>query len=112
MSVPGPVRKAMVPVCGDVGDSGCGPGAGQLAETDPLARAQLAAGFTQWSAAISNGLRSLCAAGDLPPGTGPDDLAVTLLAALQGGLLLAQVQRDTRPLETAVDTLHALVPRN
>jgi TetR/AcrR family transcriptional repressor of nem operon len=79
----------MVPVCGDVGDSGCGPGAGQLAETDPLARAQLAAGFTQWSAAISNGLRSLCAAGDLPPGTGPDDLAVTLLAALQGGLLLA-----------------------
>jgi TetR/AcrR family transcriptional regulator, transcriptional repressor for nem operon len=35
----------------------------------------------------------------------PDDLAVTLPAALQGGLLLAQVQRDTRPLETAIDTL-------
>jgi len=34
--------------------------------------------------------------------------AVTLLAALQGGLLLAQVQRDTRPLETAVDTILAL----
>jgi hypothetical protein len=33
---------------------------------------------------------------------------VTILAALQGGLLLAQVQRDTRPLETAVDTLLAL----
>jgi hypothetical protein len=38
-------------------------------------------------------------------GTDPDKLAVTLLAALQGGLLLAQVQRDTRSLETAVDTL-------
>jgi hypothetical protein len=24
---------------------------------------------------------------------------------LQGGLILAQVQRDTRPLETAVDTV-------
>jgi hypothetical protein len=34
---------------------------------------------------------------------------VTLLAALQGGLLLAQVQRDTRPLQTALDTLLALV---
>jgi TetR/AcrR family transcriptional regulator, transcriptional repressor for nem operon len=33
---------------------------------------------------------------------------VTLLAALQGGLVLAQVQRDTRPLETAVDTVLAL----
>jgi hypothetical protein len=33
---------------------------------------------------------------------------VTLLAALQGGLLLAQVQRDTRPLETAFDAILAL----
>jgi hypothetical protein len=34
-----------------------------------------------------------------------DALAVTLLATLQGRLLLAQAQRDARPLETAVDTL-------
>ena len=33
------------------------------------------------------------------------------LAAIQGGLLLAQVQHDPRPLETAVDTLLALVAR-
>ena len=70
---------------------------GQLAETDAQARALIAAGFGQWSAAISDGLRGLHAAGHLPDGTDPDDLAVTLLAALQGGLLLAQVQRDTRP---------------
>jgi AcrR family transcriptional regulator len=44
-------------------------------------------------------------AGQFPDGTDPDALAVTLLATLQGGLLLAQVQRDSRPLETAVDTL-------
>jgi hypothetical protein len=50
-------------------------------------------------------LRRLHQAGQLPDGTDPDALAVTLLATLQGGLLLAQVQRDTRPLETAVDTL-------
>jgi hypothetical protein len=44
-------------------------------------------------------------AGQLPDGIDPDDLAVTLLATLQGGLLLAQVQRDSRPLETALDTV-------
>jgi len=89
------------------GQGGCPLGslAGQLAETDAQARALIAAGFGQWSAAISDGLRRLDAAGHLPDGTDPDDLAVTLLAALQGGLILAQVQRDTRPLETAVDTV-------
>jgi TetR/AcrR family transcriptional regulator, transcriptional repressor for nem operon len=79
--------------------------AGQLAETDAQARALIAAGFGQWSAAISDGLHRLRDTGHLPDGTDPDNLAVTLLAALQGGLLLAQVQRDTRPLQTAIDTL-------
>jgi TetR/AcrR family transcriptional regulator, transcriptional repressor for nem operon len=89
------------------GKGGCPLGslAGQLAETDPRARALLASGFGQWQAAIGDGLRRLHQAGDLPDGTDPDALAVTLLATLQGGLLLAQAQRDTRPLETAVDTL-------
>jgi TetR/AcrR family transcriptional repressor of nem operon len=81
---------------------------GQLAESDPEARALIAAGFERWSTAISDGLQALHADGQLPAGVNPDDLAVTLLAALQGGLLLAQVQRSTQPLETAVDTILAL----
>src|SRR5271155_1547461 len=81
---------------------------GQLAENDPEARALIAAGFDQWAAAIGDGLRSLHADGKLPSGTDPDDLATTLLATLQGGLLLAQVLRDPRPFETAIDTLLAL----
>ena len=81
---------------------------GQLAESDPEARSLIAAGFQRWTTEISEGLRSLQAAGQLPPGLDPDDLAVTLFATLQGGLLLAQVQRSTRPFETAVDTLLAL----
>jgi TetR/AcrR family transcriptional repressor of nem operon len=91
------------------GKGGCPLGSlgGQLAETDPDARALIAAGFARWSAAIGDGLRAQ-AAGRLPAGVTPDDLAVTLLAALQGGLILAQVQRDTRPLETAFDTILAL----
>jgi AcrR family transcriptional regulator len=92
------------------GKGGCALGSlgGQLAESDPEARALIAAGFDQWAAAISDGLRSLHADGKLPSDIDPDDLATTLLATLQGGLLLAQVQRSTRPFETAVDTLLAL----
>jgi AcrR family transcriptional regulator len=93
------------------GKGGCALGSlgGQLAENDPEARALIAAGFDQWAAVLSDGLRSLHADGKLPSDIDPDDLATTLLATLQGGLLLAQVQRSTRPLETAVDTLLALV---
>ncbi len=49
-----------------------------------------------------------CPLGSLPSDVKPDFLAVTLLAVLQGGLLLAQVQPSTKPFETAVDTLLAL----
>ena len=90
---------------------GCALGslAGQLAESDPEARALIAAGFDQWAAAIADGLRSLHADGKLPSGIDPDDLATTLLATLEGGLLLAQVQQRSRPFETAINTLLALV---
>lgn len=96
------------------GKGGCPLGslAGQLAETDPRARARIAAGFEQWSAAISDGTRRLQAAGHLPVSIDADDYAITLLAVLQGGLLFAQVQQDTRPLQTAVDTLLALTARS
>ena len=67
---------------------------GQLAESDPEARALIAAGFDQWAAVIGDGLRSLDAEGKLPSDIDPDDLATTLLATLQGGLLLAQVHRS------------------
>ena len=81
---------------------------GQLAESDPEARALIAAGFDQWASTLSDGLRPLHTEGRLPSDIDPDDLATTLLATLQGGLLLAQVQRDIRPFETAVNTLLAL----
>jgi len=84
---------------------------GQLAESDPEARARIAAGFDQWAAAIADGLRPLHADGKLPPGIDPDDLATTLLATLQGGLLLGQVLQSSRPVETAIDTLLALLGR-
>lgn len=93
------------------GQGGCPLGSlgGQLAETDTTARGQVADGFGRWSDALRDGLRELHDAGRLRPGLDPDQLAVTLLASLQGGLLLAQVQRDTRALETALDTFLSLI---
>ena len=81
---------------------------GQLAETNPEARALIAEGFDRWSATIADGLRSPRADGQPRPGIDPDDLATTLLATLEGGLLLAQVHGNSRPFETAINTLLAL----
>ena len=72
---------------------------------DPEARALVAAGFGRWANAIQEGMRSLHGQGRLAAGVDPDDLAVTVLAALQGGLLLAQVHRDVRPLQTTLHTI-------
>jgi acyl-CoA synthetase (NDP forming) len=33
----------------------------------------------------------------------PERLAVSTIASLQGGLILAELERDTRPLEIALD---------
>jgi TetR/AcrR family transcriptional regulator, transcriptional repressor for nem operon len=89
------------------GQGGCPLGSlgSQLAESDPQARTLVATGFGRWSSAIQNGMRSLHSQGRLTAGVDPDDLAVTILAALQGGLLLAQVHRDARPLRTTLDTI-------
>lgn len=81
----------------------------ELAETDTEARLDVATGFTQWEAAIQGGLRAMQVRGHLTPDADPDALALATLAALQGGLLLAQVQRDTKPLEVALDAMIMLI---
>lgn len=81
----------------------------QLAETDPETRFDIAASFQRWADAIRDGLRSMQASGYLTASASPDDLALALLAALQGGFLLGQVQRSTRPLRIALDAILALI---
>jgi AcrR family transcriptional regulator len=90
---------------GFVGGCPIGSLANELAETDPLARAQVARSFVQWENMIRDGLKAIAARGELPDGTEVDNLALATLAAIQGGLLLSQVRRDTAPLEAAVDTM-------
>ena len=89
------------------GAGGCplGSMASEMSECDPIARARLTRSFAQWENMIRNGLTSVAARGELAEGTDIDRIALAMLAAIQGGLLLSQVRRDTAPLEAAVDTM-------
>lgn len=86
------------------GIGGCGFGslAGELAETDPEVRADLAAGFARWEALFRDGLQAMRDRGDLRYDADPAVLAAGLLAALQGGMLLTQITRDVRQLEASL----------
>jgi TetR/AcrR family transcriptional regulator, transcriptional repressor for nem operon len=75
----------------------------ELADDWPQARADLAAGFARWEAAIRDGLRAMHARGELAGD--PGQLALATLAALQGGLLLTQARHDTVALEAAMDAM-------
>jgi TetR/AcrR family transcriptional repressor of nem operon len=83
--------------------------ASELADQDEQARSGIAAGFERWHAGIRGGLSAMRERGLLTAEADPDDLALATLAAVQGGLLLGQVQRTTRPLETAHDAMIALI---
>jgi TetR/AcrR family transcriptional repressor of nem operon len=75
----------------------------ELAETDPDARAEVARGFREWETGIRAGLSAMHARGELDGD--PDELALALLASLQGGLMLTQMHRQTKPLEVALDVM-------
>jgi TetR/AcrR family transcriptional repressor of nem operon len=93
------------------GAGGCPLGSlsSELADSHDWARAAVADGFTAWSGAIRAGLEAMTANGTLRPGTEADRLALALLAAVQGGLVLAQAQHTTDALEAALDAVIALV---
>ncbi|HEX3752594.1 MAG TPA: TetR/AcrR family transcriptional regulator [Streptosporangiaceae bacterium] len=79
--------------------------ASELADHDPEARTDLASGFARWEAAIRDGLTALRDRGELTPGADPDSLALAMLTAVQGGLLMTQVRHDTEALRSVLDAI-------
>jgi AcrR family transcriptional regulator len=77
----------------------------EIAEIRPEFRVDLDAAFRRWEDGIRSGLRSMYQRGDLREEADPDRLATALLAAVQGGYLLTQIRRNTKPLESAVDAV-------
>lgn len=100
-------RDVVVGSPGELGFGGCPLGSlsSELAGQSPVARQELAGGFAQWSGAIRDGLRHMIDSGVLRPEADPERLSLAMLAALQGGLLLAQAQRGTAALEAGLDTV-------
>ncbi|WP_328380108.1 TetR/AcrR family transcriptional regulator [Streptomyces sp. NBC_01020] len=100
------------------GAGGCPLGtlSSELSDDHPWARDALAASFTVWSEAIRAGLAAMVDNGSLRPETDATTLSLALLAAVQGGLVLAQAQHTTEALEAALDAVithihdHAIPP--
>lgn len=91
------------------GAGGCPLGglSSELSDNNTWARTALAAGFAAWFDAIRGGLAAMKDNGVLRAESDPDRMALALLTAVQGGLLLAQVQRTTGALEVTLDTVIA-----
>jgi AcrR family transcriptional regulator len=87
------------------GAYGCALGsmANELADQDEHARASLAGLFRDWEDLLAAGLRRMQAKGTLSSDADPDRLAIGVMAALQGGYLLASTAHDVRPMEIALD---------
>ena len=99
-------RDAMVTInkaARGVGGCPLGSLASELSDRSESARALLAHGFELWELQLRRGLGAMRDSGKLKPEANPAELATAVIAALQGGLLLAQTTRSSRPLELALD---------
>lgn len=72
-------------------------------KNDPAFRPALADAFARWEQPIADGLRQMQNRGELSRRENPDRLAATIIAALQGGMLLGRISGDITPLRDAVN---------
>lgn len=80
--------------------------ASEVIKTELQVREQLASAFAGWRDVFRDGLENMKRQHRLKPHTDTTQLANLLLAAFQGGMLLAQIARDITPLR---DALHAAI---
>ena len=88
---------------GNLGGCPLGSMAAELADSSEAARVALAGSFQRWQSYLTLGLQAMRDSGELRPNTDPDALALSVMTAVQGGLLLTKTTRDSQPLELALD---------
>lgn len=95
----------VVGVRGWRGAHGCPMGslAGEIAGRCETARENLQRGFSVWQHWFRLGLERMQDSGELRPDADPEELAVGLMAAVQGGYLLVKTTRDERSMAIALD---------
>lgn len=77
--------------------------AGEVSDQDEVARKALDETFDEWVKLIEVGLRRMQDSQKLAADADTRKLAIGLIAALQGGYLLAQAAHDVTPMEIALD---------
>jgi AcrR family transcriptional regulator len=77
--------------------------ASELADQDEEARKAIDGYFSLWQGLIETGLARMRDSGVLRRDADTQALATGLMAALQGGYLLAQTARDVHPMRVALD---------
>jgi TetR/AcrR family transcriptional repressor of nem operon len=85
-----------------VGGCAIGSLAAQLSDRDDLTREAFVDAFERWEAPLIAGLRRMQESGELLPDVDVTDLADLTMAAIQGGLLLAQIRRKPDQLRLAL----------
>lgn len=87
------------------GGGGCPLGslANELAHRSDAARILLHEGFLAWTDRLARGFERMQSRGDLDVDASPRELAVAVVAAVEGGLLLAKTARSPGPLKRALD---------
>jgi TetR/AcrR family transcriptional repressor of nem operon len=81
----------------------------ELADVDEGFRVPLSQAFRELAATFADLLREAREAGALRPEADPDRLGVFLVAAIEGGILLAKVHRDCEPLRASLAEAEAHV---
>jgi TetR/AcrR family transcriptional repressor of nem operon len=71
-------------------------------KNDEAFRPSLDAAFGRWAEPLERGLRAMQQRGDLSVKADPARLAMMVIAALQGGMLVARVQGNITPLQDAL----------
>jgi TetR/AcrR family transcriptional repressor of nem operon len=87
---------------GGVGLCPIGALVGQLAEQSSAARAKLEDAFRMWESYLAAALRRMQERGELDAAADLAELGTGIMAALQGGLVLAHARRSEQPVRTAL----------
>ncbi len=89
---------------GFVGGCPFGTMAAEVADREEPLRLELNAFFRRWIAHIARGLGNLQVRGLLSETADLQNLAITVLASLEGGMLLSKTLKDEAPLRFALDS--------
>ena len=77
--------------------------AAEIIKSEPALSADIAGGFARWGDEFRAGLESMRQRGTIPPESDNERLAHALMAAFQGGMLLAQATGSIAPLRDALN---------